>query len=69
MIRKMFLVAALLSAGLCQAEEVKVTFPSGNLEVAVSDQGGRASYRIALKVDKQGRAKVVIQPNGGIIAK
>ena len=48
MIRKTFLVAALLSVGLCQAEEVKVTSPNGNLEVAVSDQGGRASYRIAL---------------------
>ncbi|MBQ9216074.1 MAG: glycoside hydrolase family 97 catalytic domain-containing protein [Prevotella sp.] len=48
MIRKTFLVAALLSVGLCQAEEVKVTSPNGNLEVTVNDQGGRALYRIAL---------------------
>ena len=42
------MMAALLSVGLCQAEEVKVTSPSGNLEVTVCDIGGRASYQITL---------------------
>ena len=42
------MMAALLSVGLCQAEEVKVTSPSGDLEVTISDNGGQASYQITL---------------------
>ena len=48
MIRNVFLVAAMLSVSLCRAEEVKVTSPSGNLEVAVSDEGGRPTYQVLL---------------------
>ena len=46
--RKVMLMAALLVAGLCQAEEVKVKSPSGNLEVLVSDEGGKATYEVSL---------------------
>ena len=48
MIRKVCLVAALMAANLCGAEEVKVTSPSGNLEVVVSDEGGKATYQVSL---------------------
>ena len=48
MTRKAFLLAALLVAGLCQAEEVKVKSPSGNLEVTVSDEDGKATYQVSL---------------------
>ena len=37
-----------MAVGLCQAEEVKVKSPSGNLEVAVSDEGGKATYQVSL---------------------
>ena len=48
MIRNVFLLAALLSVGLCKAETVSVKSPSGNLEVQVSDEGGRATYQVSL---------------------
>ena len=48
MIRNVFLMAALLSVSLCRAEEVTVKSPSGNLEVAVSDEGGKATYQVLL---------------------
>ena len=48
MIRNVFLVAALLSVSLCHAEEVKVKSPSGNLEVSVNDEGGKATYQVLL---------------------
>ena len=41
-------MAALLAASLCLAEEVKVTSPSGNLEVVVNDEGGKATYQVSL---------------------
>ena len=47
MIRNVFLVAALLATSLCQAEELKVKSPSGNLEVAVNDEGGKATYQVS----------------------
>ena len=46
--RIVFMVAAWLSVGLCHAEEVKVKSPSGNLEVTVSDEGGKATYQVSL---------------------
>jgi hypothetical protein len=46
--RKVFLMATLMVASLCRAEEVKVTSPSGNLEVVVSDEGGKATYQVSL---------------------
>ena len=48
MIRKVCLVAALMATSLCGAEEVKVKSPSGNLEVVVSDEGGKATYQVSL---------------------
>lgn len=48
MIRNVFLVAALLATSLCGAEEVKVKSPSGNLEVTVNDEGGKATYQVML---------------------
>ena len=48
MTRKILFVAALMAAGLCQAEEVKVKSPSGNLEVVVNDEGGKATYQVLL---------------------
>ncbi len=48
MIRNVFLVAALLATSLCGAEEVKVKSPSGNLEVTVNDEGGKATYQVSL---------------------
>ena len=48
MIRNVFLVAALLATSLCGAEEVKVKSPSGNLEVTVNDEGGKATYQVLL---------------------
>ena len=48
MIRKVCFVAALMAANLCGAEEVKGTSPSGNLEVTVSDEGGKATYQVSL---------------------
>ena len=38
----------MLCAGSVQAEEVTVKSPSGSLEVIVSDEGGKPTYRVAL---------------------
>ena len=46
--RKVFLMATLMVASLCRAEEIKVTSPSGNLEVVVSDEGGKPTYQVSL---------------------
>ena len=48
MTRKILFVAAFMAASLCQAEEVKVKSPSGNLEVVVNDEGGKATYQVLL---------------------
>ena len=48
MIRKVCLVAALMATSLCSAEEVIVKSPSGNLEVVVNDEGGKATYQVLL---------------------
>ena len=37
-----------LTATICQAKEVTVKSPSGNLEVAISDNAGKPTYRLTL---------------------
>ena len=37
-----------MATSLCSAEEVKVKSPSGNLEVVVNDEGGKATYQVSL---------------------
>ena len=46
--RHILSVLCLATAAFCQAGEVTVKSPSGKLEVAVSDDGGKPTYRIAL---------------------
>ena len=59
-------------AGLnAQAEPLKLTLPlpmlAGKAVTYYTDNQQGQSSMTTLKVDKQGRAKVVIQPNGGIV--
>ena len=37
-----------LTATICQAREVTVKSPSGNLEVVISDNAGKPTYRLSL---------------------
>ena len=37
-----------MAATFCGAEEVKVKSPSGNLDVTVNDEGGKATYQVTL---------------------
>ena len=46
--RHILSVLCLATAAFCQAGEVTVKSPSGKLEVAVSDDGGKPTYRIVL---------------------